>query len=118
MIKQYAEVYKTVFGAAEAEQDKEMRWQVRSVLSWLLRFHPPAGAVAFALDAAKSALAFVPKDALYFTPDEVRKLAELEGKMVHHNLQDWQRRHQQTEQILAKTRWRMTDSPFGVWLAV
>jgi hypothetical protein len=117
MVKAFPDAVKTVFG--EIPDDKyERRWITRCVLQWLLRLQPPAGCVEFVLNAAESALALAPKDALHLTEADVVKLEELNRPNDTLSPYDWQRDQDRRLALHAKTKWRSKESPFGVWLKV
>jgi hypothetical protein len=111
---------KAIFGDIPALDNKEQRlWVVRSVVGWLIRLHPPgAGGVDFALDAAESALALVPKTALQMTPEEAAELKELQSGSDQGFQGDWQKRQERFQRIKSKANWRDEESPYGVWFKV
>jgi hypothetical protein len=115
MVKAFPDVTKAVFGEIPDEKN-ERRWIVRSILHWLLRLQPPTDCVAFALDAAESALALVPKETLHLTEADATKLEELTRSHAALSPYNWQRIQDRMLVLQAKTRWRSKESPFGVWL--
>ena len=117
MIKRFPDATTKVFG--EIPDDKlERQWKIRSVLLWLLRLHPPVGGVAFALDAAESALALVPNESLHLTEADITKMEE---SMRSTNVQIYFHAHQAGAALMAaddKGKWRSADSPYAVWFKV
>ncbi|MFN0066493.1 MAG: DUF5724 domain-containing protein [Limisphaerales bacterium] len=117
MLKAFPDVVAKVFGEVPDKTECD-RWKVRNLLSWLLRLHPPAGAVDFILDAAESALALVPTSDLLLTEAEAEGVVEANSplkELVNYDPQGLLRRLAGLE---AKARWRAKESPFAVWLQV
>ena len=119
-----SEALKTIFGdtflkrtADDVSLDGYHRMQrLQIILTWLLRLHPPTGAIGFALDASDSALALVPKSTLQMTPKEAAELNQPER--VSLTINDWQINQKRYDKLKAKTSWRQASSPYGAWLEV
>jgi Family of unknown function (DUF5724)/Domain of unknown function (DUF4132) len=65
--KEASEHRQEVFGKARLEAGNS-GWNLRTVLLWLLRLHPPGGLMDFLLDAAETQLACVPAKEIEGTP--------------------------------------------------
>jgi hypothetical protein len=106
MLKTFPQAVSKVFGDVPIATTSA-RWKVRarvgSLLSWLLRMDPPSGSVDFLLDAAESALALLPTDAL-LRPEQ-KAAPETGGP---------------TEEVESESKvsWRDRGSPFHVWFQV
>ena len=111
MVKAFPDGTKTIFGEIPDEKN-ERRWIVRSILHWLLRLQPPTDCVAFALGAAESALALVPKETLHLTEADAAKLEELTRSHAALSPYDWQRVQDRMLVLQAKTRWRSQGIAF------
>lgn len=117
ILKAFPEAVAKVFGEVPDKTECD-RWKVRNLLSWLLRLHPPAGAVDFILDAAETGLTLVPPTALLLTEAEAEGVEEANSplqELVNYDPQGLLRRLAWLE---VKARWRAKESPFAVWLQV
>ena len=109
---------KTVIGEIVSDQKIQQGWRISRVLQWLLRWDPPAGAVAFALDLAERALALVPASVWRRTAVEAEELKELRAKLRVPGQKDWQGIQARMTAINAPYLWREDHSPNCLWLQV
>jgi hypothetical protein len=117
ILKAFPDAVAKVFGEVPDKTECD-RWKVRNLLSWLLRLHPPGGAVDFILDAAESALALVPATARLLTEAEADGVVEANSplqELVNYDPQGLLRR---LSELGTKARWRTKESPFAGWLQV
>ena len=114
ILKLYPETVKTMFGEWAAGTSRDHNTVL--VLDWLMRLYPPAGGIDFALDAAESALALVPREAWQWTPSEAAQLAELQAQAAVPGQMSWMEMHDRSQEIESRMAWRATDSPHHLWL--
>ena len=115
------EAAKAMFGEMSADQGLEkmvLAWRLSEILQWLVRLHPPTGGVEFALAAAESALALVPREGWWMTPAEAAELKELEIKLRAPGPKDWHGIQSRIHAVRAKSAWREQPSPYAIWLRV
>jgi hypothetical protein len=114
-VKTFPEASKLLFGELPSELEGR-RWQLRSLLEWLLLLHSPPQAADFILDAAESALALVPATSLELTQEEAEAVSASElplHELVNFDPDDLFRK---LTGLDVKAKWRRSESPFLIWL--
>jgi len=117
MAKLYPDGTKTILGEIPNEKQRR-RWNIGSLLHWLIRLDPPVGGAAFALDATEGALALVPQKALHLTEADITQMEESarsrEVQVYHYG----HRADARSMAAEAKGKWRSENSPYALWFKV
>lgn len=119
MVKKFPEATKLQFGEVDAEErDRSDRWKTRTLLSWMLRLHPPEGAFTFAFTAAETALAMVPADLLALTEQELRALEAASATFDTATGYGAKDAPDGLKKLSIKRAWRDHESPHAIWLTL
>jgi len=116
-VKAFPEASGVMFG--KLPPDVEGRaWQLGSLVEWLMRLWPPPAAADFILNAAESALAFVPSPLLELTEPEAEALSASDQPLSELLNFDPEELLPKLAGLRTKARWRHEESPFMIWLGL
>ena len=116
-VRQFPVMTETVFGKTP-QTEKERAWMAHTIILWLLRLFPPAGAVEFSLAAAENSLALVPREKWHIQPAESVEFRSLTAALAKPGRQNYHEMLARQKAMAAKTGWRENGSPYVAWLAV